>query len=364
MSHIPPPVISKIPIAAYKASMDAHRHHTHCVRNMGAQTSSLPRPPELLHPTLLTPIAFLPPEIAYQVTTASYIFVASFTVMILDVLDNIHMDLKLLKNYPVRLPTIVYFLSRIFSLLFAFTALTFHITPLEIPCSSYMKINDSLYTAAAASTFFLFLIRIRAIFSGHTLVRAFFNIMWLLGFVGELMVPFGVIGDNIPSTKYCMVVTIKPYVGLAVVLSFINDTLVFIAISWKLMGNSSLDRPSKGGLQELLRGRYLPTFSRGLLQDGQFYYLTTVTTNLLTAVIFFFDSIPAGYRTMLIIPNIVLTNIMACRVYRRTKLGHYRRQISPSQPHSNWSFCDLDAWSYYYSAGIVKGKLGVGSRGH
>lgn len=55
----------------------------------------------------------------------------------------------------------------------------------------------------------------------------------------------------------------------------------------------------------------------------------TLVSSLLTVVMAFDTSVPVPMRSMCATPNIVLVNIMACRVYRRTKAGIFRElQIS------------------------------------
>ena len=58
--------------------------------------------------------------------------------------------------------------------------------------------------------------------------------------------------------------------------------------------------------------------------DLVLHYSATVGCNLLTVVIFYINSFPAVYRTMFFAPNAMLMNVMACRVFRNTKLGNQR----------------------------------------
>ena len=48
----------------------------------------------------------------------------------------------------------------------------------------------------------------------------------------------------------------------------------------------------------------------------------TVGCNLLTLVTFYINSFTIAYRAMFIVPNIMLTNVMACRVFRNTKFSN------------------------------------------
>ena len=68
--------------------------------------------------------------------------------------------------------------------------------------------------------------------------------------------------------------------------------------------------------------------------NASLHYSATVGCNLLTVVIFYIDSLPGVYRTTFMVPNAMLMNIMACRVFRNTKFGNRRMDsaviISPS----------------------------------
>jgi hypothetical protein len=98
------------------------------------------------------------------------------------------------------------------------------------------------------------------------------------------------------------------------------------------MTNTHVDYDIRSGVKTLMFGEYLPAFSKTLFQDGQAYYLTTVTTNLMTVIMLYVSSVPITYRTMFSVPNIALMNIMACRVFRNTKFGVFREtSISTSR---------------------------------
>lgn len=49
-----------------------------------------------------------------------------------------------------------------------------------------------------------------------------------------------------------------------------------------------------------------------------------MTTSIMTVIMLYISAVPVAYRTMFTVPNIVLMNIMACRVFRNTKFGHFR----------------------------------------
>jgi hypothetical protein len=53
-------------------------------------------------------------------------------------------------------------------------------------------------------------------------------------------------------------------------------------------------------------------------------YRSTVGITFLSVTFIAVKSIPGVYRSAIAIPNIMLINVMACRVYRNTKFGIFR----------------------------------------
>ncbi|KDR73162.1 hypothetical protein GALMADRAFT_125223 [Galerina marginata CBS 339.88] len=277
--------------------------------------------PQLPNP--FTPMAFLPPDIAFEVTVASYILVGSLGVLIWDILNNLSGDYKLLTKHRVGPPTLAYFLSRIGSLAYVLGSTIFE-TAHAGNCATFEKVVCALYPVAIPATSLLFFFRVRAVFDSNKYVIAFFAFMWLAVLGGCITVTRGVTGINIGPTDYCLNAALENYVSAAAIIPLVNDTLVFLAISFRLMTNTHIDYNIRSGVKTLVFGEYLPAFSKTLFQDGQVYYLTTVTTNLLTVIMLYVTAVPITYRTMFTVPNITLMNIMACRVFRNTKLGMSR----------------------------------------
>jgi len=181
-----------------------------------------------------------------------------------------------------------------------------------------------LYPLRVTSTSLLFFIRIRAVFDKNLWIVGFFTVLWLAVVGACLTVIIGVDGVNIGPTRYCIDGEVQSYVTTATVIPLINDTFVFLAITWRLFSNSYARPTFKDGLRVLIFGDYLPMFSKAMLHDGQAYYLTTVTINLVAVIMLFNHSVPTILRTVFWIPNVLLVNIMACRVFRNTIFGKFR----------------------------------------
>jgi hypothetical protein len=78
---------------------------------------------------------------------------------------------------------------------------------------------------------------------------------------------------NTITSAICINEEINPFVAVTTITPLINDTLVFLAITWRLSCNSYARHTLKNGFKFLVFGDYLPVFSKVLLQDGQAYYL-------------------------------------------------------------------------------------------
>jgi len=261
--------------------------------------------------------------LAYQVMTSRYITVAALAVFIWELLNNILNDYNLLFKHRIRLPIVVYFISRICSLGFIASATVFQTAPVNM-CSKLEKGLGILFFFSVTSTSLLFFFRTRAVFDRNPWIVAFFAGLWLAVVAACVTVIVGVNGVNIGSTRYCIDGTVKPFVTTATIIPLINDTLVFFAITWRLSCNSYARPTLKDGLRVWIFGDYLPIFSRAMLQDGQAYYLTTITINLVAVIMLFNRSVPTILRTVFWLPNVILVNIMACRVFRNTIFGNFR----------------------------------------
>ena len=127
-------------------------------------------------------------------------------------------------------------------------------------------------------TSLLFFFRTRAIFNRNPWATAFFAGLWLAVLGGCLALIIDVF-EPIPvdsasnTTAICYYSGANPFVAAITIIPLINDTLVFLAISWRLSRNSYEPYTLKSGIRFLIFGDYLPVFSKALLQNGQAYYL-------------------------------------------------------------------------------------------
>ncbi|KAF8815908.1 hypothetical protein BYT27DRAFT_7186374 [Phlegmacium glaucopus] len=262
------------------------------------------------------PLVFLSPEQASQVRISRYVLVGTLGAFLWDIISNFKSD-YILSRHRIRLQTTIYFISKVFSLAYVLGSTIFETAPIS-SCSSSEHALEVLFCIAIPSTSLLIFFRARAVFSTNPWAVALFGALWFAVLAGCVGTFFGITASNIGPTKYCVNGNAKPHLGAAATISLINDTIVFLSITWRLWGNSYAGRTMKDGIRVLVFGEYLPAFSRSMLQDGQAYYLAAVCVNLMTVITLCILSSSDIYRTMLMIPNVALMNMMACRVYRNT----------------------------------------------
>ncbi|KAF9470122.1 hypothetical protein BDN70DRAFT_944548, partial [Pholiota conissans] len=194
--------------------------------------------------------------------------------LIWDVLDNITSDFDLLFKSRVSFATLsAYYTHRIGTLGYGIASNIYETKSIS-NCNTIEKIGVAFYPISLSLSALLFFIRLRAIYNRDRLVVAIFFFIWL-GLLGTTMsVPITVHGSNLGNTGECIDAHFPNTAEYAAILSpLIHDTLVFIAIAYRLVQNAYVEMGFKNGMVIALSGKHLPAFSRGLLKDGQKYYL-------------------------------------------------------------------------------------------
>ncbi|KAF9043104.1 hypothetical protein BJ165DRAFT_1529223 [Panaeolus papilionaceus] len=269
-----------------------------------------------------------PKSVSYEVTVSIYVLVGTTAIVIWDAIHNLESDYKLAFRHKFGLPTVVYFISRLATMTYVLMSTIYATAPIG-DCVYFDKVVNWLFPVSVPATSLLFFFRIRAIFDDDPFVVSFFGFMWFGVLAGSLTVTQGVHGIPVTGTQYCTTGPYEDYVASATILPLVHDTLIFFAISWRLMINSHVDYTLHNRYRVMVFGDYLPAFSKSLLQGGQAYYLTTVTSSLLTVIMLEVDAVPPVFRSMFTVSNVMLMNIMACRVYRNTKFGLFGDDDGP-----------------------------------
>ncbi|KJA17091.1 hypothetical protein HYPSUDRAFT_1104878 [Hypholoma sublateritium FD-334 SS-4] len=291
-------------------------------------TSVLPNP--------LTPLAFLAPQAAYQETVTNYCTAGALAVLIWDILDNAKGDYRSIFQGKSRfsIPILAYILSRYedFDPHLTWTNSSNTLTAAPIgDCIIFNKVVHSWCPISICCSALLFFFRLRAIYNRNQIVVATFFVFWIGLIVAALFVPLGISAGAIGPTRYCRYTAFKPSSYAGLIGPLIYDTLVFAAISWRLIQVASVEMSCRDTLHILFSKRGLPAFTARILVDGQLYYLITMLFGIATVALVYAPSVPIPLKSMGINPYLAVVNIMACRVFRNTRAGLIREsQISTS----------------------------------
>ncbi|KAJ7037602.1 hypothetical protein C8F04DRAFT_1091852 [Mycena alexandri] len=277
----------------------------------------------------------LPPELQKQIEVSAYVFAGATAVFIWDILNNLRSEYCLLFKHRLSAATLAYFISRVASLIYVLGFTIFASYPLKECSKAYIAFN-SFYPVAVSASAFLFFFRVRAIFNGDRLATILFGCLWLAVLGSSITIPIGGKAAGLGDPTECIVAHVSAYVGSAGIVITVHDTLVFFAISYRLVSNFQAEQKTRGEkVKSLFSGSNLPAFSKSLFEDGQMYYMITVVTNIVATVMIYIPSVSPVYHGFLVVPNVTLTSIMACRVYRNTKLGATRGSRDLTLPTLN-----------------------------
>jgi hypothetical protein len=124
-----------------------------------------------------------------------------------------------------------------------------------------------------SSTSALFFLRVRAVYCNKRMITVFFGLLWLMMCGLCFIVPFGTKAMHIGPTQFCIIIRVEHYVVIPLLVQIVYDTLVFLAISLRILSFSFMGDTFGARMRSFLRGDGLPSLSKSLLYGGQLYYL-------------------------------------------------------------------------------------------
>ncbi|KAJ6593140.1 hypothetical protein B0H19DRAFT_1010477 [Mycena capillaripes] len=285
-----------------------------------------------------------PPDLAAQLHIARLVAAGTTAVFIWDILDNLVDDYHLFSKHKFRISGAVYLLSRIASFIYPNDLFLQHILG---DCQVALVVFDCFFPIAAGATALLFFFRVRAVYGAQPLVTRIFGILWVC--VVGTAIPVPISSHAVAIGRFCIVSKVPSYLGIAGTTLTLHDTSVFFAISFRLLSNSHIEYTPGQRVQALFRGANLHALSKALLRDGEKYYMMTIITNVLMISMVYAPGVSPIYRGVISIPNMALTSIMACRVYRNAKL-HYVHIPHLSLPVTGDSNIGTPRFSVHLSA--------------
>ncbi|KAJ6533982.1 hypothetical protein DFH09DRAFT_932496, partial [Mycena vulgaris] len=248
-------------------------------------------------------------------------------VFIWDVLDNLRNDYMLLFKQRFHVTSGAYVVCRLASLVYLLGFMTFFTHSIQA-CNTAFVAFSSFYPLVISASTFLFLFRVWAVYGGDRLVTATFGFLWLIVVGTSMTVPFRGNAIGVGDPRHCILVNVGAYTrsGIAGITLTVYDTLAFLAISYRLVSTFRHSEELTCGEQvrKFFSGINLPAFSKALFTEGQMYYMITAATNCVAILLVYIPSTVPGahpiYRGVMVLPNMTVMSIMACRVYRNTRL--------------------------------------------
>ncbi|KAJ3884368.1 hypothetical protein GG344DRAFT_28304, partial [Lentinula edodes] len=268
-----------------------------------------------------TPLAYLSPSLAAQFEVSRYLFAITLGAYSWDIVTNFNNDYKLLFKTRIRYPTVIYYLSRISTFAYIVSSFIFQVANVQ-NCQALQVALGIFNVLSQSFTSMLFLLRVLAVYKGFAVVKVCFVILWIGVVGGSLSVPLGIGGAHIGPTKACINTTVKQITELSIIMPMINDTAVFVAVTYRILSYSVYEEGMGAQVCAFFGWKkLLPSLSRNLLQGGQHYYFIALLTNVVTLVLNQLKNVPPTYHGMFTISALALINILACVVYRKIKFG-------------------------------------------
>ncbi|KAJ6454641.1 hypothetical protein C8R45DRAFT_846466 [Mycena sanguinolenta] len=271
-------------------------------------------------PNPFTPLAFLSPALASQVEVLRYLYAATLGAYVWDIGLNLGNDYTLLFKHRVRFPTIVYFLSRVFTFAFILTSFAFQVAPVE-NCNALSVGLGVCLVLSQTSTALLFFLRVTAVWYPSKIAYAVFSVLCMAVLGTGMVIPLGDRAAHIGPTTQCIIETTPASTQFVVIIPLINDTAIFLAINYRILAHTVVADSSMARLRVFFSGQALSALSQALLQTGQHFYLIAVVTHIVILVLLKLPHLSPIYHPMVAIPGMALVNAMACLVFRRIKFG-------------------------------------------
>ncbi|KZP04809.1 hypothetical protein FIBSPDRAFT_1054442 [Athelia psychrophila] len=274
--------------------------------------------PPILNPH--TAMAYLPPDLAYQMQIVGHVYVATLAAFIWDWLVSISAEHRMYRKSGLSLPTFAYTLSRIGTLGYLIAVTMFEIVPIA-DCQALEYAIGIFFEIAVPATSFLFFLRVRAVYNKSKTVTAVFGFLWIAIKGVSLVMLIGMKGAHIGDTLQCGQTKVPKYSMIPIVVVSVTDTLVFLAISYRLASNAIVGDTWRQRARSFFTGDGLYGVSKSLLQSGQFYYFLTIGMGITTTAVMLTSSMPDILRAFLTPPYVALSSALACRVFRSLLVG-------------------------------------------
>ncbi|KZP26073.1 hypothetical protein FIBSPDRAFT_1041124 [Athelia psychrophila] len=274
---------------------------------------------------------------AFGAQVAGYLFTSNSVMYAYDWLLSISEEVQIVSQSSLTWSIAIYFLSRTSQLVCLLLAMAFT-QPLAnwVNCTAFSAGLIMSSAVAIASTSFLFFLRVRAVYLQSRAITILFGALWVV--TASIGIGFATLevrgAERVPHTPYCTNTAIK-YNFIPLTMTFILDTMVFLAISYRLAADTVTAGDWRSCVLSVVTGKGLFSISRSLMKGGQLYYFCWSRSS--TTVLFFANlavtTSPLAHHSRghysLTGLFVGFTNMMACLVFRGVALGQIEK--APTQ---------------------------------
>jgi len=274
----------------------------------------------------------------------TYIIAAFAGGWIWDLLLTIREDYHVVTEFRISSPTVVFVLSRVVTFTFIILTVFYNIFFYTMSEPEKIRLSVSMawfYALIVPLNCLQFLFRVGAIFQDSRWVIYTFTFFWLGTFAAFLLTPIFCTAWG----EVCAGSTLS-IIMAGIIAVTIYDTSLYIAVATRLTKLSSPKGP-KGYVKAFFGGAGMGRISRSLFVSGQIYYLIVVVVNVLSTVGFLIglnstqdEAVATVIMSACLLPNAVLQNALACRVYRELKLGVIPDHTLPALGHQQVATID------------------------
>lgn len=269
------------------------------------------------------PYAFLSKEDAHGLNLRNQILTAILAVFVWDFFTSFPEDARMRAAHRFTFPCFPYVLSRIFTFAGLVYATVYAGHPLA-NCERHDIAISVLTMLAGASSTLLVLLRARAAFNKNLAATSACAIVWAAHILLVCVADFAVektSAVSIASTGFCRPSGANHIHIAANAVLLVLHAFVCIGMSLRL-GSGYFSIMRKFEISVL--GRGLPPFSKGMLRDGQIYFLvSSITTSVCIIMAARYPQSPY-FSSSFALPNFALMTILGCRIYRNTKVDGYQ----------------------------------------
>ena len=143
-------------------------------------------------------------------------------------------------------------------------------------CTAIIKMATCFAAVSMPLSSFLMYCRVRAVYNHSLPIKIIFGSLWLAVVATCSTAPLAIQGTSVGGR--CLPTGVRTFGATGILITAINDALIFFAITYRLLTFYSSNESWKERINGFTRGEGLSKLSKSLLQTGQSYYMYVYTS--------------------------------------------------------------------------------------